>query len=201
MRLEVYRRRYFAPGPRGDNCAWGFKLIPQARLEQQAHAPQAQGALSCTSPDSGQYRHTGSWTCSCRGRRGEVHECHGALPMNHNDRQDGSCHYTVLFFVFNCEATQVTKFTTATRKELTPQDPRMAPCFLRAHQRASGASSRKRATTPASAKAAPSQRAAVERRCARSEQCSRACLLSAARPGAHLLKGPSSTERLFPRSN
>ena len=48
--------------------------------------------------------------------------------------------------------------------------------FLRAHQRASGASSGKRVTTPASATAAPSQRAAAERRCARSEQSSRACL-------------------------
>ena len=36
--------------------------------------------------------------------------------------------------------------------------------FLRAHQRASGASSGKRVTTPASATAAPSQRAAAERR-------------------------------------
>ena len=52
------------------------------------------------------------------------------------------------------------------------------PChrFLRAHQRASGASSGKRVTTPASATVAPSQRAAAERRCARSEQSSRACL-------------------------
>ena len=48
--------------------------------------------------------------------------------------------------------------------------------FLRAHQRASGASSEERVTTPASATAAPSQRAAAECRCARSEQSSRACL-------------------------
>ena len=48
--------------------------------------------------------------------------------------------------------------------------------FLRAHQRASGARSGKRATTPVVATAVPSQRAAVERRCARSEKSSRACL-------------------------
>ena len=72
------------------------------------------------------------------------------------------------------------------------------PFFLRSHERASGASSGERATTPASATTAPSQRAVAERRCARSE-LARVPVFECGTDWSPLAEGPFFNGTLVPK--